>query len=120
MISWDAQSGFFLSSFFFLFFLFSTDNIFATTLLVNSWDIADVGGVWIGLTDADQKGIYRWKDGTGVDYSSWLNGQPDERTLSGSCVSATLQRGKMSSLFWQDMNCTVELPYLCSKHSSKL
>ncbi|XP_074624200.1 uncharacterized protein LOC141882148 isoform X4 [Acropora palmata] len=97
----------------------STDNIFATTLLVNSWDIADVGGMWIGLTDANQRGIYRWTDGTDVDYSSWLHGQPDERTLHGSCVSATLQRGKLSSLFWQDMNCTVELPYACSKQLKK-
>ena len=103
-----------------LFILFSTDNIFATTLLVNSWDIADVGGMWIGLTDANQRGIYRWADGTDVDYSSWLHGQPDERTLHGSCVSATLQRGKLSSLFWQDLNCTLELPYACSMQSSEL
>ena len=46
--------------------------------------------MWIGLTDADQRGIYRWTDGTDVDYSRWLHGQPDERTLHGSCVSAVL------------------------------
>ena len=75
--------------------------------------------MWIGLTDAGQKGIYKWADGTAVDYSSWLHSQPDERNVPGSCVSATLQRGKMSWLFWKDVNCTLELPYACSMPSSK-
>ena len=88
-----------------------------TSLLVNSWDIADVGGIWIGLTDATQRGLYNWTDGTAVDYTSWLNGQPDERL--GSCVRATLQPGKMSWLFWQDDSCSRQLPYACAMYSSK-
>lgn len=90
-----------------------------TSLLVNSWDIADVGGVWIGLTDAGQKGVYNWSDGSSVDYSSWLNGQPDERDLSGSCVRATLQPGRMNWLFWQDVDCGLALSYACTMLPSK-
>lgn len=88
-----------------------------TSLLVNSWDIADVGGIWIGLTDATQRGVYNWTDGTAVDYTSWFNGQPDESL--GSCVRATLQPGKMSWLFWQDDSCSRQLPYACAMYSSK-
>lgn len=90
-----------------------------TSLLVNSWDIADVGGVWIGFTDAGQKGVYNWTDGTAVDYTAWLNGQPDERVLSGSCAQATLQPGKMSWLFWKDVDCSRTLPYACAMYPSK-
>lgn len=98
---------------------FSMENIVLTSMLVNSWDIADVGGIWIGLTDAGQKGTYNWTDGSAVDYSSWLNGQPDERDLLGSCVGATLQPGKVSWLFWKDVDCARELPYVCARDPSK-
>lgn len=94
---------------------YSTENIFLTSLLVNSWDIGDVGGIWIGLADVDQKGVYHWTDNSTVDYTSWFNGQPDAR--KNSCVRASLQHGKMSWLFWEDEDCTVTLPYACAKYS---
>lgn len=90
-----------------------------TSLLVNSWDIADVGGLWTGLTDAGQKGVYYWSDRSSLDYTSWLNTQPDERNLVGSCVQATLQPGRMNWLFWQDVNCNRTLPYACAMPPSK-
>ena len=90
-----------------------------TSLLVNSWDIADVGGLWTGLTDAGKKGVYYWSDRSSLDYTSWLNTQPDERNLVGSCVQATLQPGRMNWLFWQDVNCNRTLPYACAMPPSK-
>lgn len=101
-------------------FVCSTENIVLTSLLVDSWDIEEVGGVWIGLTDAGQKGVYNWSDGSPVDYSSWLYGQPDERYQSGSCVQATLRPGRMNWLFWQDVDCSPRLPYACAKLPGKL
>lgn len=94
---------------------YSTENIFLTSLLVNSWDIGDIGGIWIGLADVDEKGVYNWTDNSIVDYTSWLNGQPDAR--KGSCVRATLQPGKMSWLFWEDEDCAQTFPYACAKYS---
>lgn len=98
----------------------STENILLTSLLIDSWDIEQIGGVWIGLSDAGQKGVYHWSDGSPVDYTSWLYQQPDERDLSGSCVQGTLQPGKMNWLFWEDMDCSSELPYACAKLPCKL
>ncbi|PFX30431.1 Macrophage mannose receptor 1 [Stylophora pistillata] len=93
----------------------SIENVLVTSLLVSSWDIEEVGGLWTGLTDADQKGVYNWSDGSKVDYTSWLNTQPDERTLEGSCVQATLQAGRLSWLFWQDVDCNSTLYFACAK-----
>jgi len=64
--------------------------------------------------------VYNWSDGSPVDYSSWLYGQPDERYQSGSCVQATLQPGRMNWLFWEDVDCSPKLPYACAKLPSKL
>ena len=90
------------------------------SLLVNAWDMEDVGGIWIGLTDAGQRGIYRWSDGSPVDYSSWLNGEPDERQLKSTCVRAALQLGKTDLLFWRDTDCSTSLPYACAAFPSKI
>ena len=97
----------------------SIENVLVTSLLVSSWDIEEVGGLWTGLTDADQKGVYNWSDGSKVDYTSWLNTQPDGRTLEGSCVQATLQAGRLSWLFWQDVDCNSTLYFACAKPPSK-
>ena len=97
----------------------STENILVTSLLVYSWNIGEVGGLWTGLTDAGQKGVYYWSDGSKLDYTNWLNTQPDERILEGSCVQATLQPGRMSWLFWQDVDCNSTLYFACAKPPSK-
>ena len=90
-----------------------------TSLLVDSWNIGEVGGLWTGLTDAGQNGVYYWSDGSKLDYTNWLNTQPDERILEGSCVQATLQPGRMSWLFWQDVDCNSTLYFACAKPPSK-
>ena len=94
----------------------SIENSILTSLMVSSWDGQDV---WIGLTDYAQRGAYRWQDKSAVDYSSWLNGEPDDRSRVGSCVRATLQFGRGDMMFWQDGLCSESFAYVCARFRGK-
>jgi uncharacterized repeat protein (TIGR02543 family) len=38
---------------------------------------SQAGYLWIGLSDAEEEGTWRWANGSVVSYSQWLPGQPD-------------------------------------------
>jgi hypothetical protein len=65
-------------------------------------------GVWIGLTDEETEGAFKWVTGAPLGFSNWLPGQPDDAKSAQDCVTLTLGDGR-----WNDAECGTPLPYLC-------
>ncbi|XP_066271448.1 uncharacterized protein [Branchiostoma lanceolatum] len=78
----------------------------ATNFLVNAMGLSNY---WIGLSDQNTEGDWRWEDGTPhdktVDYNLWLPGQPGGRE-SENCVQA--YPGS-----WNDFGCGSALRFIC-------
>lgn len=64
---------------------------------------------WIGLSDVDKETSYVWSDGSPFDYSFWGQGEPNSATPLEDCVEVDA-----FSLLWNDNNCNLLRPYVCS------
>ncbi|XP_043241658.1 C-type lectin lectoxin-Enh5-like [Amphibalanus amphitrite] len=66
--------------------------------------------VWIGLFRRFGGNSWAWVDGTPVDYTSWKNGEPNNRWGKEDCVTLykLIIPGK-----WNDRVCTGQYPFLC-------
>ncbi|CAI9607213.1 unnamed protein product [Staurois parvus] len=63
---------------------------------------------WIGLTDVDTDGTFKWIDGTGLPYNYWGNGEPNGGTKE-NCV-CLFREGK-----WNDYGCHINSNAICEK-----
>ena len=57
---------------------------------------------WIGLTDLDSEGHFKWLSGKPVNYTNWLSGEPNNQGHRGGpedCAHIGLGN------FWNDMTC---------------
>ncbi|XP_064782096.1 C-type lectin domain family 4 member E-like isoform X3 [Oncorhynchus masou masou] len=69
---------------------------------------------WIGLTDRETEGSWKWVDGTPLITSYWMINQPDNgRSIPGEdCVE--LQNGQYQpEKTWNDLNCALKLFWIC-------
>ena len=41
-------------------------------------------GIWLGLTDENNEGIFQWSNGDSLTFTNWLPNQPDNFTNSGN------------------------------------
>ena len=62
--------------------------------------------VWLGGTDSEQEGNWRWADGTAMGYTQWRQGF-GKRGYENNCV-AMLENGD-----WGDFACTTTLYFVC-------
>ena len=63
---------------------------------------------WIGATDGDEEGTFRWTDGTPLTYSNWDLGQPDD-AIGEDCAQYWVS-GK-----WNDNNCGNQHYFICKE-----
>ncbi|KAJ7317610.1 hypothetical protein JRQ81_003772 [Phrynocephalus forsythii] len=66
---------------------------------------------WIGLTDIDAEGEWRWIDGTNyrANFKNWKPGQPSDYNRNEDCA-------EISALGeWNDENCNTQNFYICEK-----
>jgi len=66
---------------------------------------------WIGATDIEREGQFRWVNGQGLGFARWLAGQPTRKYPNNEhCVSFNYawRDGR-----WGDRNCYDSRPFLC-------
>ena len=75
------------------------------------------GIYWIGLSDIDNEGEWKWTDGTGLTgYKKWKSGQPNN--LGNQDCVAILEGDYTDghqNAEWNDLKCSKELGYICKK-----
>uniref|UniRef100_A0AAV2MFT9 C-type lectin domain-containing protein n=1 Tax=Knipowitschia caucasica TaxID=637954 RepID=A0AAV2MFT9_KNICA len=74
---------------------------------------------WIGLSDMQEEGVWRWVDGTKLTTSFWMSSEPsnDWRNKGEDCVEINYngQLGK-----WNDANCGVAKQFICERRLDDL
>lgn len=67
------------------------------------------GEWWVGLSDREREGHYRWQDGQRPDRKLWAKGEPDHHVCGQHC--AALAGGRGGAL--RDLHCATPAPFLC-------
>nr|XP_029135377.1 CD209 antigen-like protein C [Labrus bergylta] len=88
---------------------FITDNIVSHT--------------WIGLSDSDNEGIWKWTDGTALTQAYWVRGEPNNDGGNpgidedcGHLYDLSLINIKEEN--WNDDRCDATKRWICEKNSS--
>ncbi|XP_051241651.1 hepatic lectin-like isoform X2 [Dicentrarchus labrax] len=60
-------------------------------MIINSEEEQDFtrqlkNNMWIGLTDSETEGTWKWVDGTPLTTSYWMDGEPNNSDLKEDCV----------------------------------
>jgi hypothetical protein len=63
--------------------------------------------VWIGATDAEREGTWRWSDGTPAGSQFWELDEPGGATAE-NCAAMSVLTGA-----WSDEDCNVPRQYVC-------
>ncbi|NXG26234.1 MRC1 protein, partial [Grallaria varia] len=69
---------------------------------------------WIGLSDMEERGSFKWVTGEGVLYTNWNAAMPGNEA---GCVA--LRTGNAAGL-WDVQNCEVKAKFLCKKLAEKV
>ncbi|NXC39026.1 MRC1 protein, partial [Penelope pileata] len=69
---------------------------------------------WIGLSNTEDQGIFKWETGEGVFYTNWNSAMPGKEA---GCVA--LRTGNAAGL-WDVQNCEVKAKFLCKKLAEKM
>ena len=74
--------------------------------------LSSEGPYWIGLSDSDSEGEWKWTDGTVLltGYQRWKSGQPNNKDGKQDCVA--IYGGKAK---WNDVRCSRKLGFICEK-----
>ncbi|XP_041036056.1 CD209 antigen-like protein E isoform X3 [Carcharodon carcharias] len=68
------------------------------------------GDYWIGLTDRESEGNWKWVDGTQVSFTQWYEGEPNNSKGNENC--AIIRRTD-----WNDVSCTDHFLFICEKRA---
>ncbi|XP_018520435.2 CD209 antigen-like protein E [Lates calcarifer] len=68
---------------------------------------------WIGLTDRETEGTWRWVDGTLLNTSYWATGEPN--SYQGRDEDCGEIRFYGSENSWNDASCTSQKYWICEK-----
>ncbi|MCJ8749252.1 hypothetical protein PDJAM_G00174170 [Pangasius djambal] len=75
---------------------------------------------WIGLSDQDTEGVWKWVDGTQLTIAYWWTWEPNNYTGNEHCVETGYKPEEERSVTdilntWNDNDCSVSLFWICEK-----
>ncbi|XP_060591120.1 perlucin-like protein isoform X1 [Ruditapes philippinarum] len=88
------------------------DNADENAFLTNHLNTLKGISFWIGLTDADREGDFKWvDDNSRISFSDWSPSQPDN---GGNVEDCTHMYAKFD-LKWNDLLCQNPAKYICEE-----
>ncbi|KAI4902229.1 hypothetical protein NFI96_029757 [Prochilodus magdalenae] len=69
--------------------------------------------VWIGLTDQDTEGVWRWVDGSALTTGFWRSGEPNSAAGDEDCVVIGERADSVNT--WADFPCTDRFVGICER-----
>ncbi|KAI4879715.1 hypothetical protein NFI96_013869, partial [Prochilodus magdalenae] len=85
----------------------SAENTFIQELVRNTTKSDSVA--WLGATDAAEKSVWVWTDGSAFDFINWSNGEPSRQSLE-NCIMMNNQAQ------YNDALCSAQLLPVCAKY----
>uniref|UniRef100_A0A8D0D003 C-type lectin domain-containing protein n=1 Tax=Sander lucioperca TaxID=283035 RepID=A0A8D0D003_SANLU len=79
----------------------------ADLVIINSKEEQKI--MWIGLTDSETEGTWKWVDGTPLTKSYWDSGEPNDEN-GEDCVEI---KNFDSENSWNDLSCSAPLNWIC-------
>ena len=76
------------------------------------------GNYWIGLSDSETEGDWKWADGTKLsEYKNWGQQQPNDNRGNQDCVVIRLgsSHNRNYDGEWNDVNCSKNKGFICEK-----
>uniref|UniRef100_A0A914YQH6 C-type lectin domain-containing protein n=1 Tax=Panagrolaimus superbus TaxID=310955 RepID=A0A914YQH6_9BILA len=92
--------------------LTSVHNAFENSYLRGAASSIGADTVWIGGSNNNAKGIWKWEDSSAFDWTDWGPGQPNG--TAGLCLSVSTHDG-----FWYGEKCAQAKPFFCKVNPTK-
>ncbi|KAK2840180.1 hypothetical protein Q5P01_013920 [Channa striata] len=68
---------------------------------------------WIGLTDSEVEGTWKWIDGSSLTLRNWNDGEPNNKAAETGEDCAQMEHDKVHK--WNDLHCDKPLRWICEK-----
>lgn len=69
---------------------------------------------WIGYSDREEEGRFRWREGDDGGFAFWDAKQPNDKSCNEDCVA--LREGRKGR--WHDTSCHHHRPFICAARAA--